>query len=271
MVPMLSSVMVRPSRCGGDQRAAVRHQHRAPWPVEKPISANTTSSSGTGSVPSAASSTSDAKQMPSADQDRHLVAAEQPVARPPEERAEHLRQRRDEQDVAAALEVVAVDMGEIRPAPEPDDQHVARIARELHQEDAAHRRRADHLPDAGDAFAQRLLARRGLQRRADRRRRSARPARRSARRMTPTPRNVARQPTLAVAKASGAVAKQRAERADAELDAGRRSRTAPAETSAHRARAAPSGTRRCRSPAARARRPDRRRRAPAQTARSPAP
>ena len=56
------------------------------------------------------------------------------------------------------LQVVAVDVGEIRPAPKPDHQHEARIARQLHQEDAADRRRADHLPDAGDALAQGLAA-----------------------------------------------------------------------------------------------------------------
>ena len=52
MVPMLSSVMVRPSRCGATSERPCDITTEV-MPVEKPIIANTMSSSGTGSVPNA--------------------------------------------------------------------------------------------------------------------------------------------------------------------------------------------------------------------------
>ena len=242
--------MQRPSRCGGTSERPCDITTEV-MPVEKPSSANATSSSGTGIAPPSANSTQRRKAQRRADQDRRLEAPEHPVARSPEERSQHLRQRGDEQDLAAALEIVAVDVGEIRPAPKPDHQHEARIAGELHQEDAPDRRRADHLPDAGDAFAQRLLVRLGGPSRrivAD-----DQPGQKpdhdgdnrdAEKRRAPAERCRCRKP---------AARSQTARRASRRRDGCRpRSRTAPAETSARRARPAPSGSTRCRSRAARA-------------------
>ena len=52
------------------------------------------------------------------------------VGRAPEQRADDLRQRpQHQQHVAALGQAVAVDVREIRPAPQPDHQHEARIGR----------------------------------------------------------------------------------------------------------------------------------------------
>ena len=92
-------------------------------PVEKPISANAASNRGIGRCRTPPSSANANETHSGADQDRQLVASEQTIARSPERTTQHAGQRRDEQDVAAALEIKAVDMGQVGPAPKTDDQH----------------------------------------------------------------------------------------------------------------------------------------------------
>ena len=58
------------------------------------------------------------RRQPDAEQNRHLVAAEQPIHRAPDKRGDDLRERGYEQDVTTTLEIVAVDMGEVGAAPQ---------------------------------------------------------------------------------------------------------------------------------------------------------
>jgi hypothetical protein len=59
---------------------------------------------------------------------------------------------------AALFEVVAVDVREVGPAPEANDETKRRIGREVHDKQLSDRGCAQDRNNAGQAFAQRLAA-----------------------------------------------------------------------------------------------------------------
>ena len=86
------------------------------------------------------------------------MAPGQAVERPPQRGSDDLGEHRDEQETAALFEVVAVDVGEVGPAPEADDKAERRIGHKVHDKQPSDRGCAQDRNNAGQALAQRLAA-----------------------------------------------------------------------------------------------------------------
>src|SRR5262249_55879660 len=132
-----------------------------------------------------------------------LVAPSQAVERPPQHGSHDLGERRDEQETAALFEVVAVDVREIGPAPEADDEAERRIGHEVHDKQPSDRgvRRTARMPDKLSRNVSRLRAQPASSL-------TTSAINRPIRNVTAaTPRKLPRHPIVAVEKASGAVAR----------------------------------------------------------------
>ena len=89
------------------------------------------------------------------------MAPGQAIERPPQHGSHDLGEHRDEQETAALFEVVAVDVREVGPAPEADDEAERRIGHQVHDKQPYDRGGAQDRNNAGQALAQRLAAPRG--------------------------------------------------------------------------------------------------------------